>query len=147
VVVSTYASAASVYEAWRNRGETPEDAMRAAVRVVRASGGPPTLLRFAIPRDARETIEAVALSHGIDTNRLRAEQASSSVVRIRSEAVYIVRLLNGGTPSFPELGAYFGRDHSSLVGGDKAFRRRLETDAVLRARVERWVAARGEKAA
>jgi chromosomal replication initiation ATPase DnaA len=145
--VSTYASAASVYEAWRNRGETPEDAMRAAVRVVRANeAAPPTWLRNAIPREARETIEAVALSHGMDTYRLRSDN-SKTVIQIRGEAIHVARALGNGTPSFAELGSYFGKDHSSLVGGDKAFRRRLEADAILRARVERWVAARGEKAA
>jgi hypothetical protein len=137
-------AAASVYDAWRNRGESPEDAMQAAVRVVRANErGTESYSRYAIPSDARQTIEAVALSHGMDTARLRVD-GSSTVVRVRSEAVYIARALGDGTPSFPELGAYLVRDHSSLVAADQKFRRRLETDESLRARVGRWIVASHE---
>jgi chromosomal replication initiation ATPase DnaA len=87
-------------------------------------------------------IVAVAEAHGLTVELLRKHKQLSGV---RDEAVYVVRRLFPGV-SYPMLGRYLGRDHSSLVDGNQRFERRLAADEVLRARVSRCTAPAVERA-
>ena len=141
-----YAVAGELFEKLRARGETPGDAMREAARTLRAHRrdllSPKT--HHALPKWARGVIEVIALENGVSLDTLRRDRHSSRAIqRIRAEAIYIVRAVGNGSPSFPDLGLYFGRDHSSLVTADQRFRARMEAEDILRARVEKYLADRG----
>ncbi len=61
-----------------------------------------------------------------------AERVRSSVASVRALAVYCARAAGGGVPSFPELGRYFLKHHSTLVDGDRKIRARMKYDTKLR---------------
>jgi chromosomal replication initiator protein len=94
-------------------------------------------MRLELPGWAVTVIEDVARRRGVETGELRdAGRLRRSVVRVRSEAVYEVRSVGDGTPSFPELGRYFGRDHTSLIASDQKYRASLKHDVRLQRRVD-----------
>ncbi len=112
----------------------------------------PTKARRQIAADASaldpcavKWIELTAERHGIFAVELTGERRRWKM-SVRDEAVHVARAMTG--VSFPALARYFGRDHSSLVQGERRFEKRLAADDLLRARIERLIGdARAENVA
>lgn len=141
-----YATAGNLYERLRRRGESPEDAMAEAIKLVRSieKAAATPAARYAVPSWARQLIDLIAWDHGIDPAKLYADAScTTTVTQIRSEAIYIVRTVGKGTPSLNELAAHFGRDHSSLSKAHREFAERLKVEDLTRARVDKYLADRG----
>ncbi len=84
----------------------------------------------ALPGWCVDIINYVAGAHGFTLDKLSDGPKLSRMAKAaRTEAVFIVRSLGGGLPSFPDLARYFGRDHSSLVVADNELRSRMLVDA------------------
>lgn len=88
-------------------------------------------------------VDAVHLSEPMSIFSLGRLSASESFVR--NEAVYLVRAVGNGTPSFPELARYFGKDHSTLVAGDRKFRAILKSNNRVRRRVDAFLQQNNER--
>lgn len=82
-------------------------------------------------------VEAVAERLGYTVGQLRLTRLRA--VPIRDEVVYVVRQASA-LASFPELARVLGRDHSSLVVGQRRIEQRLKTDEVLRQRLAQVLA-------
>jgi chromosomal replication initiation ATPase DnaA len=77
---------------------------------------------------------AVAQHYGLSLNDLIGRRRSPVVAFPRMVAFHIARRLT--TQSFPEIGQRFGRDHTTVLYGDRKITKMLETDASLQASVE-----------
>lgn len=142
-LLCAYAIAGEVFEAQRGRGETVADAMRAACAVLRSHNRANVAPKVArsLPQWARELIASIAQDHGLTVEKLRGPGAHAR--RVRGEAVYLVRVVGHGEPTYKDLGAFLERDHSTLVYGEQCFEMRLATEEVTKARIETWLRERG----
>lgn len=79
--------------------------------------------------------KAVAQHYGISMNDLLGSRRAPAVSFPRMVAVHLARRLT--TRSFPEIGRRFGgRDHTTILYGDRKITKMLETDLSLQATVE-----------
>lgn len=140
-LASAYRLAGRVYELARSHSSTEAEAMEEAVRSLRSQGNLPAPVSLGLPAFVVSLIEAVASGHGITSARLRKSGRSLVVASIRAEAVYAARAL--GRVSYPELGRYFGRHHTSLIHGQRKFEARLASDELLARRMADLVARHG----
>lgn len=74
--------------------------------------------------DASERVMAVigsiATKHGVTVGEILSRRQTRKVARARWEAAYVLRHTpgpNGRYPSYPQLGRWFGRDHTSVIHG------------------------------
>ena len=58
-------------------------------------------------------VEAVATAVGVDVEDILGEGRTTSVARARRLAMAVARWTTGW--SYPEIGRFFGRDHSSVI--------------------------------
>ncbi len=97
-----------------------------------------------LPIELQAVVATVFKSHGIAMDRaLRSH--THSVARARDEAVWLVRRMRPEV-SYTMLGAFLGRDHSSLITGIRRFEARMAADDLLRLRVERVAGVRSGQA-
>ena len=148
---SALQAAGEAFERSRTHGATPAEAMSDAIsslqrqRALRSKGkryqqprAKPTTLSVPI----RAVIDRVLASHGTTVAALASKGPGSRVghwaSRARDEAVFVARLLEPGA-SYPALGRLFGRDHSSILVGQRAFAKRMKDNEVLALRMRRLV--------
>ena len=80
------------------------------------------------------TIEIIVMTvcenFGIPANRLLSDARTQHLAFIRQVAMYLCReLLPEGPDSFPNIGRYFGRDHSTVIHAHNLVRARVQHDA------------------
>jgi chromosomal replication initiation ATPase DnaA len=73
---------------------------------------------------ARTIIEDACMVWGVDEEHLRGPSRHLSVAWARQWAY--CRLRDETPLSYPDIGRIFDRDHSTVVKGEQAFRRRLQ---------------------
>lgn len=93
-----------------------------------------------LPIELRAVVSSIFQSHGVSMDRALRSR-TPAVVRARDEAVWVVRAMRPEV-SYPMLGAFLGRDHSSLLSGMRRFEKRMAADDLLRLRVERLAGVR-----
>lgn len=74
----------------------------------------------AIPPRVRAIIRSAALEHGVTPADILGDSRSRKITRARWEAMEACRELvmpGGDNPSFPQIGRWFGRDHSTVMYG------------------------------
>ena len=69
----------------------------------------------------------VCVGNGVALDELYCERLSRKAAHVRNIVVYIIRVIGGGQPSFPDLGVAFGKHHSTLVAGDRTIRAQLKS--------------------
>ena len=82
----------------------------------------------------RDVERAVCLRFQISHEALRERNPKRVVSRPRQIAMYLARELTGA--SYPRLGQYFQRDHTSILYAWKKTIERMEKDARLRTDIE-----------
>jgi len=70
-----------------------------------------------------EIARATAAKYDMDVHMLRSRQKTSLIVRPRQEAIY--RCCTETTHSLPEIGNFFGRDHTTIMAARDAHARRM----------------------
>ncbi len=74
-----------------------------------------------IPPRVLNIIQAVAFGHGVSLCAVLGERRTQILVSARHEAMWRVRALQWrgmgrhGHPSYPQIGRWFNRDHSTVV--------------------------------
>ena len=72
-----------------------------------------------MPSWARDVIRSVADKHGVDVNSVLFTRRRGSVRNARNEVCYALRgtvsPITGRKPSFPTIGRWIGRDHTSVL--------------------------------
>ena len=82
----------------------------------------------------RDVERAVCLRFQISQEALRERNPKRVASRPRQIAMYLARELTGA--SYPRLGQYFQRDHTSILWGYRKTIERMEKDARLRTDIE-----------
>jgi chromosomal replication initiator protein len=82
----------------------------------------------------RDVERAVCLRFQMSRDQLLARNTARVVSRPRQIAMYLARELTGA--SYPRLGQHFARDHTSILYAWRQTRKRMASDARLRAQVE-----------
>lgn len=81
-----------------------------------------------MPPRVVELVRDTSWSLGVSPKRIMSGEVSGDVSRARYEVMRRVReevtLSDGRPPSYELIGAWFGRDHSTVVYGVKSARRR-----------------------
>ncbi len=96
---------------------------------------------------AMAMLTSAAEAHGMTLGRLRAGgRLTGRFAAARDEAIWVVLQTVPEVP-LAELARYFGRDHSTIISGQRVFEARMERDDVLRARMARIVGGRTAVAA
>jgi chromosomal replication initiation ATPase DnaA len=77
----------------------------------------------------QQIIADTALAHGLRVADLKGHDLARKIVRARQEAMWAAREVKRpdgrNRYSFPQIGAAFNRDHSTVVHGAKAHRDRI----------------------
>lgn len=63
----------------------------------------------------RDEVALIAIRHGVPVEDVYAKGGDQRIVNARNAAYYHLRSVHGMT--YPEIGAHFGRDHTSAVHG------------------------------
>lgn len=74
-------------------------------------------------RMMRDVAEEAAREYGVDLGQIRSRARSRAVVRARQEAMRRIRDEMGRT--YPEIGQWFGLDHTTVIHGVRRARERL----------------------
>lgn len=82
----------------------------------------------------RDVERAVCLRFRIPRDALRARNPKRLASRPRQIAMYLARELTGA--SYPRLGQYFERDHTSILYAWQKTKERMEKDAWLKTEIE-----------
>ena len=82
----------------------------------------------------RDVERAVCLRFQVTSEQLRERNPKRKVARPRQIAMYLARELTGA--SYPRLGQYFQRDHTSVLFGCQKTIERMARDARFAAEVE-----------
>ena len=82
----------------------------------------------------RDVERAVCLRFQISRDQLRARNPKRVASRPRQIAMYLARELTAA--SYPRLGQYFERDHTSVLHGWRKTKERMANDARLQAEIE-----------
>lgn len=86
----------------------------------------------ALPPRVRAVVEAVAAEHRLPEAALFGRAKRRAVAHPRQQAWARIRALDGplGKPfSLARIGAWFGRDHSTVLDGVRAYERRTADGA------------------
>lgn len=75
-----------------------------------------------LPRNRQRIIAEVAAKHDLTVTSLKGERRTRPFVRARQEAFY--RLRAELRLSFPQIGAIFDRDHTTVLHGVRSFAER-----------------------
>ncbi len=62
-------------------------------------------------------VEAVAVAYGQSVEDIKGSSRTKDLTMARHVAMYLVRLLT--ELSYPEIGRYFGRDHTTCMSAEK----------------------------
>lgn len=82
------------------------------------------------PGNAARTIAEVAERYGLSAEDLKGRARVRAVAHPRQEAMAIIHAAGGY--SLPQIGRFFGgRDHTTVLKGIRAFRRRVEIGSAL----------------
>lgn len=84
--------------------------------------------------EMKDVLAAVAERYGLSTETLHGSGRARDVVLPRQIAMYLIRELT--SHSLPEIGAFFGRDHSTVMHAISKINESLEKDADLAFSVE-----------
>ena len=76
--------------------------------------------------NAREILSTVARSHGVKVADIKGPGRFRSQVFARQDAMW--RLYSTGRYSFPEIGRFLNRDHSTVIHGVRVHAKRLEAE-------------------
>lgn len=79
--------------------------------------------RIATAAQVKRICDAVASAYGLEPRRLSARERPQHIAAARHVAFYLVRDLT--SLSFPEVGAYFNRDHSTIMHGIARLKQRM----------------------
>ena len=74
-------------------------------------------------------IETVAAFYSVKPADIRSSRRFASLVRVRSIAIYLVRILT--TLSLEEIGGVFNRDHSTVIHAINSIIQKMASDAEL----------------
>lgn len=71
------------------------------------------------PQWLRDLVFSIAEKHGIDASLIVGRDRRRFVVAARNEVFYLARfhVLPSGTPSFPNIARWFGREHTAVIFG------------------------------
>lgn len=93
------------------------------------------VLENAEPRSkAAQIVNATASVFGIDSRDMRPGFKGANAMRARQVAAYLIREEVG--PSFPWIGNFIGRDHSTVIHSCKKIKRAMDIDTSLKNKVE-----------
>ena len=81
-------------------------------------------------RPLQAIAEASAAVNQVTIVELFSERRNQNFVYARQEAMYISRMLTGY--SFPRIGQYFKKDHTTIIHGIKTVEKRIKADPTLR---------------
>jgi chromosomal replication initiation ATPase DnaA len=82
----------------------------------------------ALPERVNSITAEVCAKHGVTLPQIMAKGRGQDVMQARHECWYLVRkrvVINGATVSSTQIGAWFNRDHATILSGIKAHRARL----------------------
>jgi len=71
----------------------------------------------------RRVIAQIAGEHGVPLDRVMGRCRLARVSYARHHAMAVIRWSSG--LSFPEIGRYFGRDHTTVIAGVRRYEREL----------------------
>lgn len=81
-----------------------------------------------MPPRVVELVRDTSWSLGVNPKRVMSGEVSGDVSHARHEVMRQVRdrivMADGLSPSYPLIGSWFGRDHTTVIYGVKASRRR-----------------------
>jgi hypothetical protein len=83
--------------------------------------------KTSMPVHVREYVARVAKSHAVSLQAVMSTARHPAVCRARDQAMAVLRWTCNY--SFPELGAMFGRDHTSVMAAVERYEARLNTEA------------------
>lgn len=73
-------------------------------------------------RTMREIAQAVAASHGLTVDEMKSPTHAWRICHPRQEAMALMH--DTGRYSYPQIGRFFGMDHTSAIHGDRAHKAR-----------------------
>jgi chromosomal replication initiator protein len=88
-----------------------------------------------LPLSLSDICRAVAREFALPVSALRSRRRSHALVLPRQCAMWLCRVLCHA--SYPQIGRYFARQHSSVIHAVRLFETRLENDPALRHRLAR----------
>lgn len=106
---------------------------------------PGKLSKRGMPPKIRRRVAAIARKHGVTVEALIAKHDRRGLSDARAEAWYVVRFFSDA--SLPMIGAWFDRDHSTILNGIRKHEERLLNEADLASGEALGMATEGRKAA
>lgn len=83
---------------------------------------------------AYQILDEVCRNRRVTPAALMGKRVPNALAWTRDEAAFVMR--HRGEISWPQLGAIFGKHHSTLIAGKQKFIQRMRRDDIFRARVE-----------
>lgn len=94
-----------------------------------APGPAPTMLRKILPSKVSEIIAATALDHRIPLRVIFSPSRTKQATQARHEMMWRLRRMpwRGTIPSFPQIGRWLDRHHTTIIHGVRKHQERIES--------------------
>ncbi len=83
---------------------------------------------------AESILKATCEAFGVSVRDVRGRRRTARIAQPRKVAMFLARTLTAA--SYPELGAFFGRDHTTVIAAVQSIERDMDRTPALRARIE-----------
>lgn len=101
----------TIQRVWRERREN-------AAKIVKQPAEPPKVVRPTVslhmPEWAKQIVKETTEKHGVTPAAIMSKSRLRKIVKCRNEIQYLMRS-HPSTPSFPLIGRWLGRDHTSAL--------------------------------
>ena len=80
---------------------------------------------------------SVCAAHGVEMTQLKSRRRDARITQVRHMAYWLCRQVKNN--SYPKIGRYFDRDHSTIMHGVEKFDQQVRADPVLRKMTKRAI--------